>query len=146
MPDFSSRSREAELMDDQDLSYEEFRDCLRELETINEWTLAYRPTLRWLDRVLPANEAVTLLDVGSGGGDMLRRVEALARRSGRKVTLLGVDRHPWAQRAAREAAPHSTVRYLQADVFALDPELPVDYIISSLFTHHLDDAQARRFL
>ena len=36
---------------DGDCSYEDFRDCLRSLETVNRWLLGYRPTLAWLERL-----------------------------------------------------------------------------------------------
>src|SRR5450755_4020532 len=68
-----------ELMDG-DCSYEDFRGCLRSLEQINRWLLGYRPTLAWLKRLkhaLPDNgsrDSVHIVDVGSGGGDLLRQI------------------------------------------------------------------------
>jgi 2-polyprenyl-3-methyl-5-hydroxy-6-metoxy-1,4-benzoquinol methylase len=63
-----------ELMDG-DCSYEDFRGCLRSLEQINRWLLGYRPTMAWLKR-LPhgLRDPVHIVDVGSGGGDLLRRI------------------------------------------------------------------------
>ena len=48
--DFSRRVSPRELPElmDGDCSYEDFRDCLRSLETVNRWLLGYRPTLVWL--------------------------------------------------------------------------------------------------
>ena len=149
IPDFSRRSASPELIDGEALSFAEFQDCLQELETINRLTLAYRPTLRWLERLLrraPAGHPLRIVDAGSGGGDMLRRVEELARRHGREVELWGVDLNPFSARSARRWAPASAIRYASTDVFAFQPRRPVDVVISSLFAHHLDDAALRRFL
>ena len=73
-----------ELMDGE-CSYEDFRGCLRSLEQINRWLLGYRPTLDWLKR-LPhgLHDPVHIVDVGSGGGDLLRQIAGWAQRSPRR--------------------------------------------------------------
>ena len=48
--DLSRRSFDPELMDTEQVSFEEFQHCLRDLRRINLCTLAYRPTLTWLGR------------------------------------------------------------------------------------------------
>ena len=69
-----------ELMDG-DCSYEDFRDCLRSLEKANRWLLGYRPTLTWLERLSRSmREPIHIVDVGSGGGDLLRQIAGRARR------------------------------------------------------------------
>src|ERR1700678_2366576 len=94
-----------ELMDG-DCSYEDFRGCLRSLEQINRWLLGYRPTMAWLKRLphgLPG--PVHIVDVGSGGGDLLRQIAGWARRRGIAVQLTGIDLNPFAARAAAESTP-----------------------------------------
>ena len=46
------RSTAAEWMDDAAATEAEFASALRDLARINRWSLAYRPTLRWLDRLV----------------------------------------------------------------------------------------------
>ncbi|HEY0960861.1 MAG TPA: methyltransferase domain-containing protein [Pseudomonadales bacterium] len=149
MPDFRQRSGQAELMDGDTLSFAEFDHCLRELETINALTLAYRPTLQWLEGWLVRHEPLRILDAGSGGGDMLRRVRALARRlrgnDASTVELTGVDLNPWAKQAAERTAPPS-IQHVTGSIFDVATELAPDLIICSLFTHHLDDAQVVDYL
>lgn len=149
MPDFRQRSKQAELMDGANLSFDEFDHCLRELETINVLTLAYRPTLQWLERWLVRRAPLRILDAGSGGGDMLRRVLALARRlrgdDSSSVELTGVDLNPWAKQSAEHHAP-SPIRHVTGSIFDFTTEPAPDLIICSLFTHHLDDDQVVDFL
>jgi hypothetical protein len=38
------------------------------------------------------------------------------------------------------------IAYHTGDVFALQPERPVDFVVSSLFTHHLRDAEIVKFI
>jgi SAM-dependent methyltransferase len=148
MPDFSRRSGASELMDEAGIPFAEFHDCLGELETINVLTLAYRPTLAWLGRLMRQGRAAPLriLDAGSGGGDMLRRVEKLARRLGCPAELFGVDLNPWSKRSAELTASASAIRHVTGDIFEFEPQTPVDVILCSLFTHHLSNEQIVRYL
>lgn len=141
------RSTKAELMDEGADSFEEFHACLRELEVINHLTLAYRPTLAWLKPWLHSGEPLTILDAGCGGGDMLRRIAALAATES-PPELIGVDLNPWAKQCAELAPTDSPmrIRYATADVFEFEPQRPVDFVISSLFTHHLSESQIVDFL
>src|ERR1700722_12025509 len=94
-----------ELMDGE-CSYEDFSGCLRSLEQVNRWLLGYRPTLAWLER-LPRglHDPVHIVDVGSGGGDLLRQIAAWTRMRGVAVQLTGIDLNPYGARAAAESTP-----------------------------------------
>lgn len=148
MADFSRRSGDSELMDEAGISFAEFHHCLGELEVINVLTLAYRPTLSWLSGMLKAAAGAPLcvLDAGSGGGDMLRRVQKRARRLGRSVRLIGVDLNPWSKQSAELRGAGADIRYETADIFAFEPETEIDVILCSLFTHHLRDDQIVQYL
>jgi len=150
LPDFSRRADLSEWMDDDDVDLPTFRGCLRDLAKVNIATLAYRPTLAFLDRLhragrWPQGRPLEILDVGSGYGDSLRRIDRWATRRGLAVKLTGLDRNPWAGQSARDATGQGRpITWLTADVFAYDGE--PDVIVSALFTHHLDDEQIVRFL
>ncbi|MCW8194622.1 methyltransferase domain-containing protein [Proteobacteria bacterium 005FR1] len=144
MVDLRRRSSESELMDEEDISFPEFHDCLQGLETINHLTLAYRPTLKWLQPWLKSSERVSILDAGCGSGDMLRQIEKAAHKG--ELDLIGVDLNPWSKRSAQLLGGKSAARYATADIFHFQPERQIDLIICSLFTHHLTDPQLVQFL
>jgi SAM-dependent methyltransferase len=128
-------------------SYAEFRDCLRDLEKVNRTVFAYRPTLKWLEQFAGAGGGpLHIVDVGCGGGDMLRRIAAWARSRELSVQLTGIDLNPNAARAAREFAGESSFEWVTGDAFAYRPSNPIDLVISSLFTHHLNDAEIVNFV
>jgi SAM-dependent methyltransferase len=129
-----------ELMDG-DCSYEDFRGCLRSLEQINRWLLGYRPTLAWLKRLSPGlGDPVHIVDVGCGGGDLLRQISAWARRRGIAVELTGIDLNPYAARAAEESTPKELgIAWVTGDALEYRPEKPADIVVSSLMAHHLED-------
>lgn len=128
-----------ELMDG-DCSYEDFRACLRSLEQVNRWLLGYRPTLAWLrHRPCGLRDPLHIVDVGSGGGDLLRQIAAWAQRRGIAVHLTGIDLNPYAARAAEEHTPKELgITWVTGNALAYRPEKPVDIVVSSLMAHHLE--------
>ena len=131
-----------ELMDGA-CTYEDFRDCLRSLQQVNRWLLGYRPTLAWLNR-LPhrLHQPLHILDVGSGGGDMLRQIAGWLRRRGMVAQLTGIDLNPYAARAAAEFTPKELgIAWVTGDALQYQPEKPVDIVVSSLTAHHLEDEE-----
>src|ERR1700691_1464123 len=141
--DFSQRVSPRELPElmDGDCSYEDFRGCLSSLEQINRWLLGYRPTLAWLKRLPPGlSVPVHIVDVGCGGGDLLRQISAWARRRGIAVELTGIDLNPYAARAAAESTPTALgIAWVIGDALEYRLEKPVDIVVSSLMAHHLED-------
>ncbi len=150
MRSFAARSPESEMMDGDDVTAADFAACLHDLAAVNTVTLARRPTLAWLAdalTALPPGSDFTLLDVGYGEGDMLRAIHAWATARGFRPRLIGVDLNPRSEPAARAATdPATGIDFQTGDVFAFDAEEPVDFIVSSLVTHHLSDAQVGQFL
>jgi SAM-dependent methyltransferase len=150
--DFSKRVEPSELPELMDglCSYEDFRACLVDLEQVNRWSMGYRPTLAWLDTLVDCartSETLRIVDVGCGGGDLLRQVDAWARRRGVKVKLSGVDLNPYAARAATAlTCPKMGIEWVTGDAFSYAPEDGVDVVLSSLFTHHLTEPDVVRFL
>jgi SAM-dependent methyltransferase len=155
--DLSQRADLQERMDGP-CSYDELRDCLRDIAKVNRLTFADRPTLDWLARVTERRVSdasgphstldlgrLRIVDVGCGYGDTLRRIERWAGERGLDVELTGVDLNPAAVRIAREATPAgSRIEWIAGDVDSCVAE--ADLVISSLLTHHLAEEEIVRFL
>jgi SAM-dependent methyltransferase len=143
----AARSTADERMDTDCIDYDDYRSCLRDLAHVNTVTLTHRPMLEWLARETAGLRSFSLLDVACGYGDALRRIHRWSVRHGIAAQLRGVDLNPWAARAAREVTdPSAPITFDTGDVFAIDPVEPVDFIISSQFTHHLTDNQVVTFI
>ena len=148
--DLTHRADPADLPEwmDEPCSYEDFRACLVDLAQVNRLTQASRPTLHWLDHLVakhPPTEPLRIVDVGFGGGDMLRQIARWARRRRIAVQLTGIDLNPHAARAAREFTPANIdIDWMTGDAFSYTQ--PADVIVSSLFTHHLPEPEIVRFL
>jgi SAM-dependent methyltransferase len=146
--DFSRRADLTEMMDEP-CSREELRACLKELANLNRWFLGYRPTLRWLDslRLHKLRAPMHIVDIGSGYGDTLRRVEQWAQDREVRLKLTGCDLNPdTISIAAESSSTASRIEWIAADVFDFQSSEPIDIVISSLFTHHLVKSDIVRFL
>lgn len=132
-------------MDAADLPPETLAAVLADLAQVNTLTLARRPTLAFLARALKGRRSFSLLDVGSGEGDMLRAIARWAAKRGIEARLVGVDLNPNAAPAARAATPAGLPIDYRTGDYADQPE-SFDLIVSSLVTHHMSEDQLDRYL
>jgi len=147
--DQSRRSVQNEILDGP-VSTADLADILRDLARFNGLMQGHRPVLRWLDRAIEResqDNSITILDVGCGYGDLLRAIRGWARRRKRSVRLIGVDLSAQVIEVARSATPSTDdIEFHSVDVFDFVPPCPVDFVVTSLVTHHLPDELIVRFL
>lgn len=139
---FKQRSRELERLDTGDYTPDEYAKWQRELRIINRIFGEVRALRNSLYREITLNnvDQVSILDVGAGSGELLRH---LKRWTGENTFLAGAEINPEAARtmlAAGIQAVHSNALKLP---FADDS---FDFVICSLFLHHLDDNAAVEML
>lgn len=96
------------------------------------WWAVRHGLARLLDGVAPSS--LTLLDIGTGKGDLPRRAVAWGARRGIRILPLGVDRHPTAAGLASRAGVPSAVACAGALPFAPGS---VDIVVASQLAHHL---------
>lgn len=134
-------------MDDPALPPQEHDRALADLARLN--SLARSAAILWpavreeLQRAAAAGRVARVLDVATGSGDIPVTLGRWARLEGLEARWIGVDASEHAlarasQRAAREGVP------LELHCADATRALPVraDVVISSLFLHHLSEAQA----
>lgn len=144
--DLSVRAQEVEQMDTPDLPEAVYATVLGGLSRVNIATLAARPTLDFLHRAARRDRPFRLLDVGFGDGGMLRSIFRWSRSNGLLCELVGIDLNPRSEAVARARHPAGApISYRTGDYADLIYE-PWDFIVSSLVTHHMSDAQRLAFL
>lgn len=142
----AERRQIEELMDAADLPQATYDAVLKSLSRVNTMTLAAKPTLAFLERALEHRNDFSLLDVGFGHGDMLRRIAEWGRRKGKTMRLVGVDLNPRSEDAARAATDSwLPITYLTGDYADLAGQ-GWDCIVSSLVAHHMTHEQLVTFL
>ncbi|RMG73640.1 MAG: methyltransferase domain-containing protein [Bacteroidetes bacterium] len=144
------RSTETEIMDDPTLSGAVISQTLRELDTINRWlggNAISQRALRQLLREVP-RQPLHLVDLGCGGGDILKTMARWARRQGWDLRFTGIDANPHIVAYAREnCRDFPEIDFRIADIFAPDfAREQFDIVHSSLFLHHFPDEALIRLL
>ncbi len=117
---------------------------LAEMASANRWLGGLRALTRHLyPRLAAASGPLTVLDLGAGSAEVPLALTAWARAHGRPVRVLALD---WSARNLAVARAHTAgdpaVSLLRADAARL-PLAPasVDFVISTLFLHHLTPSQ-----
>jgi SAM-dependent methyltransferase len=136
-----------ETLDDPATDDDTVVTSLRDVARINRLFGGARAATGRLDAFLaglPGGTTLTLLDVGTGTGDLPRAAAMRAARRGVTLRLVGLERH---RAAAREAARHGGVAAVVADGGRLPfRDRAVDLVLCAKLLHHLPGAAGERLL
>lgn len=146
--DLSERDRQLrELMDAPDCDPQRLHATLRRFGIVNRlisgWDRVYRTRLR--AALTGCDQPARVLDIGSGGGDVIARLAHLAARDGLRVQWTGADPDPRAHEVARlRQVPGATFLCTDADALLEAGEV-FDVVISNHVIHHLGDQELLAF-
>ena len=144
MPDLRHRSLQKELLDRDDIPFEDIRQNMRELDRINHQLGGHaisRRGFRALTKGPHTNEPLRVVEIGCGGGDNLRVIREQAGKQGLSVQLTGIDLNPECIRYAESVSENRGIRFLCSDYRNANFEEPPHLIFSSLFCHHFTDEE-----
>ncbi|MFC7375473.1 class I SAM-dependent methyltransferase [Brachybacterium sp. GCM10030267] len=149
MPDLTERDRHAaERMDDPDCDLRRLERTYAQFRVINSLVTGWRTTYRrHLRPRLHREGPTTLLDIGSGGGDLARALARWARRDGFDLRVTGIDPDPRAHAWAMRQRPVEGVyfrRALSSDLVTEGAEF--DLVVSNHLLHHLEEDELRDLL
>jgi 2-polyprenyl-3-methyl-5-hydroxy-6-metoxy-1,4-benzoquinol methylase len=147
MPDLSGRVDEPEFMDTMPVSPADLRRALAFLEFTNRWFGGTRVVIRHLAswaRQWPAGQVIRILDVGCGTADIPFSVARWARQRSLRVAVTGIDLVESIALLGRERVnrvPGVSIEW--GDLFELSGRsIQYDYVITSLFLHHVAHERA----
>lgn len=140
------RTDEVEIMDDFSINGDILHKTLDTLARINKWLGGNAVTMSGLKKVLkghPKSEPITIIDLGCGGGDILRRISKYGKKEGYTFKLIGIDANEDAMVYARKLSKkYNNISYQACDVFSEEFEtLQYDLVLSTLFLHHFKEDQ-----
>ncbi len=144
MPLIPPRRRGAEHIDDPAIDDAVLVRSLEDVARSNALFGGRRAVLAALEPALtPAGASLTLVDVGTGLGDVPRAARRLAARRGVRLTAVGVELSFPLAAASRANASASVC----ADAFALPfPDRGVDVVVASQVAHHFEGDLLTRLL
>lgn len=145
--DFPERSRKRELIDEREPQGDDLRRMLDELGVINRRLGGIGSSLHAIDKVVGAEQGVSIVDVGTGGGEF---PDAFRRHfQSRARMMLGCDRSvaTCARAARRFTRGVEGPGFVAADAFRLPLRNgSFDIAHCSLFLHHFTGEEIGRLL
>jgi SAM-dependent methyltransferase len=155
--DFSKRSYKKELLDRDDVPFEDIKQNMKELDYINSKLGGHKITLdgvrimikdlntRQVD-ITGDGEKISFLEIGCGGGDNLRVIKRYCTNRNIRVRLAGVDINPHCIEFARSRKENEGIQFYTSDYKLFKLQQKPDIIFSSLFCHHFSDAEFAEML
>jgi 2-polyprenyl-3-methyl-5-hydroxy-6-metoxy-1,4-benzoquinol methylase len=149
--DTTNRSTEIEIMDDLDMSGEALINSLDQLANINKWLGGNKTTIDSLKTILKTqakDKTISIIDLGCGNGDMLRKVAHFGKKNDYKFNLLGIDANQTTiDYAIKLSANFPEITYKKEDVLSKEfATHTYDIAMCTLFLHHFEDHVALDFV
>jgi SAM-dependent methyltransferase len=146
------RANTPELLDADNIPYEDMCSNLAELNTINTLLGGHAITIKgckhFLDKYKDWNRPLIIAEIGCGGGDNLSAIRKLLQRRYISYRLVGVDIKPECLMYAARKAPDLHTTWVCSDYRHTQwpSNTKPDIIFSSLFCHHFTDEQLHELL
>jgi len=146
-----ARRHDAEWLDRTDNAPLDIVSTLDDIRLVNRYLFGSKILVRAVRPFLSElreGETLSVLDVGTGGADLPLDLVAEARRLGRKISIVAVDRDAVTLDYARgKTAGTPEIEILSADAFELPfPPASFDLVTASMFLHHFRHDDAVRLL
>jgi hypothetical protein len=141
------RNLRDELLDLDEAPFEEVRDSLNDVQTVNRYLSGYRVLLHHAEKFLKSRKAgrpVTILDAATGSADQPVALAKLARKLNIPVKIFAIDINFKMIKFAREmTAQFPEIELIQCDVLSMPfKENSIDLAINNLSLHHFSREMA----
>jgi 2-polyprenyl-3-methyl-5-hydroxy-6-metoxy-1,4-benzoquinol methylase len=139
---FKERSKKKELLDADFIPEQDLYQNLRELDVINALLGGYKMTFDALKKVLKKDTQYTIVDIGCGGGDTLKRIYNWNKNQKFNLNLFGIDLKQTCVNYAFNVNSNSQLNFICDDYKNIYKHLSkVDVIHACLFCHHLTNEE-----
>ena len=135
---FKNRSDKKELLDQENIPEIDLYLNLKELNVINNLLGGYSITFNALNKILDKNKSYTLVDIGSGGGDTLKKISKWSNKNNFQLNLFGIDLKESCINYSITNDKHEALTFICDDYRNASKHiLKIDIVHACLFCHHL---------
>lgn len=142
MIDYKKRSLQKEILDRENIPFEDIALNMQELNWINSNLGGHSITIDGFKKLAKNKKTISVCEIGCGGGDNLNALYNYCRRNSIDVTFTGIDINKECIAFAKEKTNIPNVEFIISDYKNVNfkTENP-DIIFSSLFCHHFADEE-----
>jgi 2-polyprenyl-3-methyl-5-hydroxy-6-metoxy-1,4-benzoquinol methylase len=146
-----NRTDNPEIMDDFALEGDVLKTALDKIAQINQLLGGNQLTLKGVEKLLKkvsGTNPITIIDVGCGNGDMLRKLADFGLQHHLNLELIGVDANNYTVNYAIDlSVNYSNIKYRCEDIFSKSfSELKGDIILCTLTLHHFKNNEIIKLL
>ncbi len=147
---FKTRSHTLERIDTGDYTPEEYDRFLTDIRLVNRFAGDIRALRKTLLREVESKnlDNFSVLDIGAGSGELLRVISKFAMKQNRTVRLFGLELNVRSAKSIlEESVDYPEINALRGNALNLPlADNSFEYVICSLFIHHLTEDQIVRSL
>ncbi|HEX5025470.1 MAG TPA: methyltransferase domain-containing protein [Agriterribacter sp.] len=137
------RSTRKELLDNDDIPFDDIRQNMKELDFINTWLGGHAITISGLKKILATpkknGQPISICETGCGGGDNLRSIDRWCTKNNIAVRMTGIDKKKECIELAKNNFPGEKYEWIFSDYHLVKfSDQKPDIIFSSLFCHHFN--------
>jgi len=145
------RTDESEIMDDFTIKGNDLKSALDKIARINQLLGGNQLTLEGVKKLLknvPKSGLITIVDVGCGNGDMLRKLADFGLKNNLNLELIGIDANSFTVHYAIDLSKdYSNVNYRCENIFDQSfNELKYDIVLCTLTLHHFKNDEILKLL
>jgi 2-polyprenyl-3-methyl-5-hydroxy-6-metoxy-1,4-benzoquinol methylase len=145
------RTDKSEIMDDFNLEGDVLREALNKIAKINQLLGGNQLTLDGVKKLISKvskSDQITIVDVGCGNGDMLRKLADYGAENKLNFKLIGIDANRYTINYAEQLSiKYPNIKYSCVDIFSdFFKEIRCDIILCTLTLHHFKNKEITNLL
>jgi ubiquinone/menaquinone biosynthesis C-methylase UbiE len=147
MIDYKNRSLQKEILDQNNIPFEDIFLNMKELQFINAHLGGHSITIKGFKKLLQKRKTISICEIGCGGGDNLNAIDIFCRKNNIICSFTGIDINKDCIAFAKENSQGENINFIVSDYKNVDfkNEKP-DIIFSSLFCHHFTNKELHEML
>jgi len=143
----TQRSYQKELLDNDDIPFEDIKKNMQELNFINTWLGGHAITIKGLQKLVADKKEITVCEIGCGGGDNLVAIIKWCSKKNIAVKCIGIDiKEECIALAKQNKLLKNCADWIIRDYCKVQFEKKPDVIFSSLFCHHFTEDELMKQL
>ncbi len=152
MNKFALRSNQKEMLDGDNISFNDIKRNMVELDKINTLLGGHKITIAGLKQLIKKspfliyNNTIHICEIGCGGGDNLRVLKHWCANNNISAVFSGIDINSNSISFAKSLPQNDGIVFIASDYSKVVFEQKPDIIFSSLFCHHLNENEIVQML